>query len=56
MRVRITEAHKNYVEIMKNGKAVKVHKNLLKKAEADYDDNPPHKFPIISLDNINLDD
>lgn len=44
----VTEAYDEYVEIKKNGKRYKVHKNLIKKANA----NSP--FPNVDLNDINF--
>lgn len=38
---RVTNASESYVEIMKKGKRVKLHKNLLKRTKAEYDKEPP---------------
>lgn len=47
---RVIDTSDSYIQIMKNGKPMKVHKNLIKKAQADYEnDNIPSKIPIIEL-------
>lgn len=47
---RVIKAHDTYLEIMKNGKKVKVHKNMAKKAQATYDNEPPIITPMVELD------
>lgn len=44
----VLESYKNYVEIMRNNKKVKIHKNLIKKSMVNGDNN----FPILDLSNI----
>lgn len=47
---RVLDVFDCYVEIMKNGKKTKLHKNLIKKAEADYETEPPVITKVIDLD------
>lgn len=49
---RVLNASDSYVEIMKGKKRVKIHKNLIKRANANYDKEPPVSTPIISLDDL----
>lgn len=52
---RVTDVFDSYVEIMKGNKRSKIHKNLIKKAEADYEKEPPLKFPLVTLDDGQVD-
>lgn len=52
---RVLDVSDSYVEIMKSGKRSKIHKNLIKKANAEYDKEPPMSTPVITLDNLNFD-
>lgn len=49
---RVIDCSDKFVEIMKNGKRTKVHKNLLKKSKASHIDEPPSNIPIISMDDL----
>lgn len=49
---KVTDSTDSYVEIMKNGKRTKVHKNLIKKSTAQNDDEPFTDAPVVSLDEI----
>lgn len=51
---RVLDASDCYVEILKNNKRVKIHKNLIKKSFADHENEPPPKFPKIILDDIEI--
>lgn len=50
---RVIDSSDSYIEILKNGKKTKLHKNLVKKAQAQYDKEPPMTTPVISLDDLN---
>lgn len=52
---RVVDSSDAYIEIMKNGKRTKVHKNLIKKARAEYEKEPPTSTPVVSLDNLTID-
>lgn len=47
-----TPQSKNYVKIMRGNKRQRIHRNLMKKAIAEYDEQPPEVTPIISLENL----
>lgn len=49
---RVVDASDSYVTILKAGKRVKVHKNLLKKTQAEYETEPPLMVPDVSLDEL----
>lgn len=53
---RVIDTSDSYIEVMRNGKRLKVHKNLTKKAQAKYDKEPPLTTPLISLDNFSEED
>lgn len=52
---RVLDVHDSYIEIMKNGKRTKVHKNLIKKSNAEHDREPPSSTPVVDLDDLDLD-
>lgn len=47
---RVVDVFDSYIEIMKNGKRTKIHKNLTKKSNAKHDREPPIQTQIINLD------
>lgn len=47
----VVEIYEYHVQILKDGKITKIHKNMIKKSFADYDNEI---FPIIELDNNNI--
>lgn len=47
---RVTFASESYVEVMRKGKKVKFHKNLIKKAQTDYENEPPLVVPKFTFD------
>lgn len=47
---RVHDVKGGTVIYAKGNKLIKVHKNFIKKASADYGDGPPEPFPIIELD------
>lgn len=49
---RVIEVYDSYIEIMKNGKKYKIHKNLVKKSLAEHEKEPPIGTPVISLDDL----
>lgn len=44
---RVIDTSDSYVTLMRGGKRTKVHKNLIKKAQADHEMEPPLMMPII---------
>lgn len=53
---RVIDISESYAEILKKGKNVKVHKNLLKKALANHNEDNSLKFPTVNLDDNDLND
>lgn len=53
---RVLAAKDSYITIMKKGKQQKIHKNLVKKALADYDNEPPLTTPIVDLNFLKKED
>lgn len=49
---RVVDVSDSYIEIMKNGKRSKIHKNLIKKSVAEHSSEPPLSTPIINLDEL----
>lgn len=47
---RVADVFESYIEIMKSGKRTKIHKNLVKKAHAKHDKEPPLSGQIVNLD------
>lgn len=53
---KVLEAHDVYLVILRNGKRVKVHKNMTKKAQANHEKAPPNAAQLVELDSLNEDD
>lgn len=51
---RVIDVHESYLEYMKGNKRMKIHKNFTKKAQADYDIQPPVTTPCIAMDETDL--
>lgn len=49
---KVIDSSDSYVEIMKNGKRTKVHKNLIKRVTSQDVDESPSDVPVVSLDNL----
>lgn len=49
---RVIKTSDSYIEILKGGKKIKLHKNMVKRANAQYDKVPPLKSHIIILDDL----
>lgn len=47
---RVINIKDSYIEVMRDNKRVKIHKNMVKKALAKYDEEPPLATPIIEVD------
>lgn len=47
---RVVDISDSYLEVMRGNKKQKIHKNLTKRAQADYEVEPPQITPLISLD------
>lgn len=53
---RVIATTDSYITIMKKGKQQKIHKNLIKKALADYDNEPPLTTPVVNLNFLKKED
>lgn len=49
---RVINVKDSYIEIMRDGKKVKIHKNMVKRALAEYNEEPPLATPIIEVNQI----
>lgn len=53
---KVLSAHDVYLVIQRNGKKVKVHKNMTKKAQADYGDTNSNTRPAVELNSMSEND
>lgn len=53
---KVIDATDNYIEILKENRPMKVHKNLVEKAHTNDDNNTSTQFPIIKLEINEIDD
>lgn len=49
---KVVDCSDSHVEIKRGNRRVKIHKNLIKKAQADYDDNTITNTPFLDLDDL----
>lgn len=51
---KVLDVFDSYVEILKGGKRSKIHKNLVKKSQAEHGNGSPMSSQVVSLDNLNV--